>query len=114
MLGEVYLAQHPSLPRRDALKLLPRDWSAGPDYRVRFNREADLASTLWHPHIVGVHDRGECEGKLLRIAQQHNVIRCHDLTCSIPLRRRQSQRRGAGAMSLKRGGLLLGRVAYGR
>ena len=30
---------------------------ADPEYRVRFTREADLASTLWHPHIVGVHDR---------------------------------------------------------
>jgi serine/threonine protein kinase len=58
-MGEVYLAEHPRLPRRDALKLLPQDWSADADYRARFNREADLASTLWHPHIVGVHDRGE-------------------------------------------------------
>ncbi|MDC9004098.1 serine/threonine-protein kinase PknH/PknJ [Mycobacterium marinum] len=63
-MGEVYLAQHPRLPRRDALKLLPRDWSADPEYRARFNREAELASTLWHPHIVGVHDRGEEDGQL--------------------------------------------------
>lgn len=63
-MGEVYLAQHPRLPRRDALKLLPRDWSADAEYRARFNREADLASTLWHPHIVGVHDRGEEDGQL--------------------------------------------------
>jgi serine/threonine protein kinase len=63
-MGEVYLAEHPRLPRRDALKLLPMDWSADPDYRARFNREADLASTLWHPHIVGVHDRGEYDGQL--------------------------------------------------
>ena len=63
-MGEVYLAQHPRLPRRDALKLLPQDWSADPEYRARFNREADLASTLWHPHIVGVHDRGEEDGQL--------------------------------------------------
>jgi hypothetical protein len=27
-MGEVYLALHPRLPRRDALKLLPQDWSA--------------------------------------------------------------------------------------
>lgn len=63
-MGRVYLAQHPRLPRRDALKLLPRDWSSDDDYRARFNREADLASTLWHPNIVGVHDRGEADGKL--------------------------------------------------
>jgi len=32
--------------------------------RKGFNREADLAATLWHPHIVGVHDRGEFDGQL--------------------------------------------------
>jgi serine/threonine protein kinase len=63
-MGEVYLAQHPRLPRRDALKLLPHDVSTDSDFRERFNREADLASTLWHPHIVGVHDRGEWDGQL--------------------------------------------------
>jgi serine/threonine protein kinase len=63
-MGEVYLAQHPRLPRLDALKLLPLGWSADDEYRVRFNREADLASTMWHPNIVGVHDRGEDAGQL--------------------------------------------------
>nr|MDT0526390.1 serine/threonine-protein kinase [Streptomyces sp. DSM 41633] len=29
-----------------------------------FIREADMAATLWHPHIVGVHDRGEFEDRL--------------------------------------------------
>jgi serine/threonine protein kinase, bacterial len=42
-MGEVYLAEHPRLPRRDVLKVLPADVSADPDYRARFNREADLA-----------------------------------------------------------------------
>ena len=63
-MGEVYLAQHPRLPRRNALKVLPADLSADAEYRARFNREADLASTLWHPHIVSVHDRGEYQGQL--------------------------------------------------
>jgi serine/threonine protein kinase len=63
-MGEVYLVQHPRLPRRNALKVLPADVSADADYRARFNREADLASTLWHPHIVSVHDRGEHNDQL--------------------------------------------------
>src|ERR1700744_2071161 len=63
-LGEVYLAEHPRLPRHNALKVLPADVSADPDYRARFEREADLASKLWHPHIVSVHDRGEYNGQL--------------------------------------------------
>ena len=31
---------------------------------ARFHREADLAAKLWHPNIVGVHDRGEFDGRL--------------------------------------------------
>lgn len=63
-MGEVYLAQHPRLPRRDALKVLPASVSADAGYRRRFEREADIAATLWHPHIVGVHDRGEVDGQI--------------------------------------------------
>ncbi len=63
-MGEVYLAQHPRLPRRDALKVLPAETSANGEFRERFNREADLAATLYHPHIVGLHDRGEYDGQL--------------------------------------------------
>lgn len=63
-MGEVYLAKHPRLPREDALKVLPISVSADDEFRQRFIREADMAATLWHPHIVGVHDRGEFEGRL--------------------------------------------------
>jgi serine/threonine protein kinase, bacterial len=63
-MGEVYLAQHPRLPRRDALKVLPAALTADLEFRQRFSREADIASELWHPHIVGIHDRGEFEGQL--------------------------------------------------
>ncbi|MGE2815077.1 serine/threonine-protein kinase [Mycobacterium heidelbergense] len=63
-MGEVYLARHPRFPRHEALKVLRADVSADPDFQQRFNREAELASRLWHPHIVGVHDRGEFEGQL--------------------------------------------------
>jgi serine/threonine protein kinase, bacterial len=63
-MGEVYLAQHPRLPRRDALKLLSASVCSESEYRQRFNREADIAATLWHPHIVEVHDRGDVDGQL--------------------------------------------------
>jgi serine/threonine protein kinase, bacterial len=61
-MGEVYLAQHPRLPRHDALKILGTDVSVDEEYRQRFIREADLAATLWHPNIV--NDRGEFSGQL--------------------------------------------------
>ncbi len=63
-MGEVYLVQHPRLPRYDALKILPVQFTVDREYRERFNREADMVARLWHPHIVGVHDRGEDEGQL--------------------------------------------------
>ena len=63
-MGEVYLAQHPRLPRNDALKVMPVAVSSDTEYRERFNREAQLASTLWHPNIVAIHDRGEFDGQL--------------------------------------------------
>lgn len=63
-MGEVYLAQHPRLPRQDALKILPAQMSSDTEFRARFNREAELAATLYNPHIVGVHDRGEWGGQL--------------------------------------------------
>ena len=63
-MGEVYLVQHPRLPRRDALKVLSGAMTANSEFRARFNREADLAATLFHPYIVGVHDRGEFNGQL--------------------------------------------------
>jgi serine/threonine-protein kinase len=63
-MGEVYLADHPRLPRQDALKVLASTVSADCEYCERFSREAEIAATLWHPHIVGVHDRGEFSGRL--------------------------------------------------
>ena len=63
-MGEVYLAEHPRLPRHEALKILPVEVSGDQEYRARFTREADLAAALWHPHIVGVHDRGDHAGRL--------------------------------------------------
>ena len=63
-MGEVYLAQHPRLPRQDAVKILSSASTNDEEFRARFNREAELTATLWHPHIVGVLDRGEFKGRL--------------------------------------------------
>lgn len=63
-MGEVYLARHPRLPREDALKILPGEYTTNLEFRQRFNREADLAGSLYNEHIVGIHDRGEFHGQL--------------------------------------------------
>ncbi|CDP89233.1 MULTISPECIES: serine/threonine-protein kinase [Mycolicibacterium] len=63
-MGQVFLVQHPRLPRQDALKLLDAGVSRNDDFKVRFQREADLLAQLSHPNIVTLHDRGEFEGRL--------------------------------------------------
>jgi serine/threonine-protein kinase len=63
-MGEVYLVDHPRLPRREALKILAAAATSDGQFRHRFNREAELAAAMWHPHIVAVHDRGESNGQL--------------------------------------------------
>lgn len=63
-MGEVYLAEHPRLPRRDALKVLTAAVSHDAEYRQRFNQEAEMVATLRHPNIVTVFDRGDHDGQL--------------------------------------------------
>ena len=42
-MGTVYLAAHPRLPREDALKVLPAELTADPQYRARVKVESMLA-----------------------------------------------------------------------
>ncbi|MFF0494961.1 protein kinase [Nocardia aobensis] len=63
-MGTVYLARHPRLPRRVALKLLDREVSADDERRRRFDQEADIVARLEHPGIVRVYDRGADDGHL--------------------------------------------------
>ncbi len=62
--GELYIAEHPRLPRQQVLHLIPAETSVDLDYRVRFHQESDLAAALWHPNIAGLTDRGEFEDHL--------------------------------------------------
>ena len=59
-MGEVYHATDVRLNRPVAIKFLASDIAG--DLQVRFEREAQLASALNHPHIVSVHDVGDHEG----------------------------------------------------
>ncbi|WP_245677657.1 serine/threonine-protein kinase [Nocardia acidivorans] len=69
-MGSVYLARHPRLPRKTALKLLNQEMFTDDEIRARFIREADLVAQLDHPNIVTVYDRG-AEGEQLWISMQY-------------------------------------------
>ena len=61
-MGVVYRALDTNLNRPVAIKFLS-DELANPAARRRFQREAQTASSLNHPHILTVHDAGEFEGR---------------------------------------------------
>src|SRR4030095_10743048 len=61
-MGTVYRATDTNLNRGVAIKLLS-DELADVAARRRFQREAQLASSLNHPHILTVYDAGEYAGR---------------------------------------------------
>jgi serine/threonine protein kinase/Tol biopolymer transport system component len=67
-MGEVYRATDTKLDRPVAIKVLSED-IGDPAARHRFQREARMASSLSHPHIVTVHDAGELEGRLYLVTE---------------------------------------------
>jgi serine/threonine-protein kinase len=54
--GEVFLAAHTRLPGRFAVKMLHRSLSRDSEALSRFRQEAEITSSLRHPHIVQVFD----------------------------------------------------------
>src|SRR6185295_3625083 len=61
-MGTVYRATDTKLNRPVAIKLLSDEF-ADVAARRRFQREAQLASSLNHPHILTVYDVGELDGR---------------------------------------------------
>ena len=57
-MGVVYKARDTRLDRSVAIKVLPPDFSADPDRRARFEREAKTIGGLNHPHICTLYDVG--------------------------------------------------------
>src|SRR6516225_11651745 len=62
-MSTVYRALDETLQRRVAIKLMNREVTSDSDQLERFRREARAVAQLSHPHIVGVIDAGEDEGR---------------------------------------------------
>src|ERR671937_210629 len=62
-MSTVYRALDEVLQRQVAIKLMNREVATDSDQLERFRREARAVAQLSHPHIVGVIDAGEDEGR---------------------------------------------------
>ena len=61
-MGAVYKARQRSLDRDVAIKVLPRELGADPEFRQSFETEAKAMARLNHPNLIGVYDFGDVEG----------------------------------------------------
>jgi serine/threonine protein kinase len=61
-MGEVYRANDTRLNRAVAVKILPTHLSGNPEFRQRFEREAQTVSSLNHAHICQLFDVGSQDG----------------------------------------------------
>jgi serine/threonine protein kinase/Tol biopolymer transport system component len=68
-MGEVYKAKDTRLDRTVAIKILPPQLAADPQFRERFDREARTISQLDHPNICALHDVGEQGGMSFLVMQ---------------------------------------------
>ncbi len=58
-MGDVWLCDDPRLHRQVAIKTLPVHNQQDLEFSQRFEREAQAAAALSHPHILSIYDYGE-------------------------------------------------------
>ena len=57
-MGAVYLAEHPQIGKRIALKVIHRELAGNKEVVQRFFQEARAVNTIGNEHIVEIHDFG--------------------------------------------------------
>jgi serine/threonine protein kinase len=57
-MGSVYLAEHPSIGKKVAIKVLHSEFSSNEDVVTRFFHEAKSVNNIGHPNIVDISDYG--------------------------------------------------------
>lgn len=58
-MGEVWRARDHRLEREVAIKVLPAEFAADTQFRIRFEREAKAVAQLAHPNICSLYDIGD-------------------------------------------------------
>ena len=69
-MGEVFKAHDPLLNRFVAIKTISPALASDPEFRQRFQREAQSAAQLNHPNIVTIYDFGNDEAGLTYMAME--------------------------------------------
>src|SRR5947208_15637096 len=72
-MGEVYRARDARLQREVAIKILPEALSQDRSAVTRFQREAQAASALNHPHILSIYEVGRIEEQIGRASCRERV-----------------------------------------
>jgi serine/threonine-protein kinase len=70
-MGVVYLAEHPVLRRRVAVKLLKRQYLDSPSLVSRFINEARAAAAIHHPNVIEVIDVGLVDEEIPYIMMEY-------------------------------------------
>src|SRR5574338_615501 len=83
-MGAVYLAEHPQIGKRVALKVLHAELAANQDITTRFFHEAKAVNDIGHPNIVDILDFGTqvtASGPLVYLVME--LLNGHTLTSVI-------------------------------
>ena len=96
-MGEVYKAHDPLLNRFVALKTIAPALAADPDFKKRFQREAQSAAQLNHPNIITVYDFGEEQGLTYMAMELLEGVDLREAIRGARARAPRPQARGDGA-----------------
>ena len=70
-MGEVFLAEHIKLGRKEALKVLMPSLAADTQFVARFRREARAVNRLRHPNIIAIYDFGQLPDGRFYLAMEY-------------------------------------------
>ena len=94
-MGEVFLAEDTKLFRKVALKLLPAQFAANHERKLRFEREARAVSALNHRNIITIHEIQEIDGLSIMATEFVDGETLSDLIAVGPLAWKHAARTGA-------------------
>src|ERR1041385_6379202 len=73
-MGSVYLAEHPTIGKKVALKVLHPEFSSNQEVAARFFNEAKAVNDIGHPNIVDILDFGIIETQSRRDRLVHFIV----------------------------------------